>query len=313
VNAFYVLTVVSLAILQGCASYYMLTHEEVDNRLIPIESTIRVMQRDSSIVESGPFRHTFVQEPSDFVIGSGSERKSSTRYAGRVLRTETDSTAQIELKNTNGVTETYFICWLKDRTSLAFAEYDYLNITPELQAGLWCAGTITQGDQTRAFKGRIDLNTIQTIEAKAFSPFRRSALSPKSRWVNVGLGGGKGAAAFLASYSFLSGSTAYSGRFVTAFTPPIVEARRSFSFAEIAALYGVGFKSRFFSASLSAGISYVNGSEGVHFSTIGFPIDIEAAITPLQSFGFAGKIFWTSNSKKSWGGLAICLQFELQR
>jgi len=138
-----------------------------------------------------------------------------------------------------------------------------------------------------------------------------STSSPDREWINTGLGGGKGAGAFLVSYSFLSGSSVYSGRLVTAFTLPVVEARRSFSFTEIAGLYGLGFKSRFFKASISAGISYVTGSDRGDFSTVGFPIDIEATITPFESFGFAGKVFWSANSKKPWGGFAICLQFGL--
>lgn len=322
---------VSLIVFQGCTSYYVLTEEEVNKKGISSETAIRVTRNDSSVVESGPFRHLLVQEPSDLIIGSGSERKSGKPFTGKVPRLEIDSARQIQVEKTDGVQQTFFVLWLNNKTSLAFSEYDYLNITPEHQTGLWCAGTVTDGNHVQPFKGRIDSLSIRKIEAEGISLFHPSlpssgdASEQEFQWANLGLGvaGGLGAS-FLANYSLLSKTTFYSARFTSIFTLlfPGASGGSERQMVEFAALYGLGFKSRFLAASVSGGISYVSGSEQVslqstpgyktiEFSTVSFPLDLELAITPLQSFGIALKIFSTSNSKKSWGGGALCLQFGL--
>lgn len=91
-NSLYIVIAVSFVTLQGCTFNYVLTQEDVNKGVIPIETSIRVTPDDSRVIESGPFRHVFVQEAFDFVIRSGSERKSGMPFAGKVLRSEIDST-----------------------------------------------------------------------------------------------------------------------------------------------------------------------------------------------------------------------------
>lgn len=315
-NSRYIIIAAFLVAQNGCTSYYELTREEIEKGMIPSETALRITRNDSSIVESGAYRHALVREPTDFVIGSGSERQSGRQFAGKVPRSEIDSTRQIEVVNSHGVQETFFICWLRTKTSLAFKEYDFLNITAEDPPGLWCAGTVTDRDQVRPFKGRIDPFTINRIEAKGMTLIHPSPPSfgeseeERHHWLTLGLGiaPSKGAA-FLAGYSLLSKTTLYSGRFITIFPAPLPEQRSRFFAGEVAALFGLALKSRFFMASVSGGISYLQGSEESKFSTIGFPLDLEVAIAPLRSFGVAAKIFSTPNSKKSWNGFLLSMRF----
>lgn len=308
----------------GCTSYYEIAPEDVNTGKIPSERAIRVIQRDGKVIESGAYRHIVVEEPVDLVVGTGTDRKSGRSFSGTIRRADIDSSRQIQIENASLARETYFLVWLRNKTTLAFPEYDYLNMTPEHQPGLWCAGTMTDGDHARPFKGRIDLSDITGIETKEITilhpslPSLNGPTAGEYQWTNLGLGFALPVgAAFLGSYSFLSSSTLYSVRFTAATSlnfPGANEASRSA--IEIAALYGLGFKSRFFLASVSGGISYVNGSEERYpdvfrYSTVSFPLDLELAITPSQSFGIAAKIFSTSNPLKSWGGFVVCLQFGL--
>lgn len=290
--------IIALLVTQQGCSYYLLTQAEVNEGKIPPEASIRVTRIDSSVVESGPFRHLVVGGPSDLVIGSGMERRSGKLFAGTVSRSEIDSARQIQVMSTDGVRETFLVCWLKNKISIGFAEYDYLDITPEHAVGLWSVGTVTDRGRTEPFKGRIDSADIKMIEAEGLSLFR-PALSTRGRhWANIGIGsgregiGGREAAAFLVSYSYLSGNTLYSARMIGSFPVPVPGGEgESLTFFEIGGLFGLGFKSRFLTATMSGGISYVKGSEKLKFplelkfSTVSFPLDLEVALTPFESFG----------------------------
>lgn len=319
-------------ILEGCYSYQELTHEEVSKGMIPPEVAIRITRTDGSVVQSGPYRHVLVQEPSDFIIGSGLNRKTGWSFSGTVSRSDIDSVREVRIKDPRGEERLYLLVWLSNQSSFAFEEYGHLDITPGHESGLWCAGVLADGNRAGPFKGRIDNLTIQKVEAERSSLFHPSPPwagedgGPIIQRMNLGLGfcrvSGDGAAAFLADYTLLSRSTLYSVRMLTTFTPPLPEVRTSPSLTEFAALYGVGTSSRFFSASAAVGVSYVRRSVRIplaggpgyrsdDFSTISFPIGLEVAITPFKYSGVAAKYFATYNSRISCAGLALCLQFEI--
>lgn len=334
----YFLIGVSLLAQQGCASYYDLTKEDVEKGMIPLEAAIRVTRDDSSIIESGPYCHVLIEEPSDFVVGSGLDRVTGMPFAGKVLRSEIDSTRQIPTNNSRSSQATHLIVWRKQKPSLLFEENKYLDITPEYQPGLWCVGTVTASEQTQLFNGRIDPSAMRRIETNRsqasegpdfFAPSLPTSGGrgqKQYKWANLGIGPlstDRDRGAILVSFSMLSKSSLYSVRFTTTIPNiplPGTSGGPKSSVYELAAMYGIALKSQFFAASVSAGISYVGGSETiplqpglgyktVELSTASFPLDLELSLTPTSAIGIAVKFYSTFNSRKSWNGTAFCVQF----
>ncbi|HLA69556.1 MAG TPA: hypothetical protein VJN65_07620 [Bacteroidota bacterium] len=327
-----ILIAASIILQQGCASFHELTKEEIDKGMISDEAAIRVLRVDGSVIESRPYRHALIQEPSDFVVGSGVDRVTQMPFAGKVLRSEIDSTRQIGMSSQG----THFIVWRKHNASLLFEENEYLDITPEYQTGLWCVGTVTEHEQTRLFKGRIDSSTIRRIETNRWGnpeganlftfslPTSGGPAKGQYRWASLGIGPlstDRDRGAFLVSYSAYSKGSLYTVRFTTTFPQigtPGGGSSPAFSVYELAAMYGFSLKSQFLAASISAGISYAGGSEQISlqpnpgyktadFSTVSLPLELELSFTPMSAVGIGVKFYATSNSRKSWTGSAFCL------
>ena len=304
--------IIALLVTQPGCSSYRLTEEEVNRGNIPSDHKVRIVLIDSSIVESGSYKHLVVQEPADLVTGSGTERRSGKPFAGVISRSEIDSARVVELTGPKKTSAAY-VCWLKNGTSVGFTEYDYLDITPEHAPGLWCAGSRAGRGPSRPFKGRIDSAEIAMIEAEDYFLFHPAFPGQGKHWANFGIGGGRGSAAALLSYSYLTGNILGGVRMIGTFPLPVAENRQNITLFEIGGLVGLGFKSRFLEASVSGGISYVNGSDGrgPHrtFSGVSFSRDLEIGLTPFELFGFGLKLFSTSNSQMEWKGFFLFIQF----
>jgi hypothetical protein len=331
----------SSLLLAGCTAFRELSTEELDQGLIPMESPIRVTRRDGSTIESGAFLHAFVRDSSDFIIGSGSERKSGRSFAGKVPRTEIDSSRQIVYTPPAGEQHVLLLFYLKNNTSLAFAEYEYLNVTPDLEPGLWFTGTLSDGVNTRLAKGRIDLSSVGKVEAKKFVAFNPSLPSSGKdskqnfQWFDLGLGplevdldgrGGRDVGSFLLQYSLFSQGSLYSVRLISTFDglpiPVYHEGGGARSTLwELGALYGVSFTSTFLTASAALGLAYVGGASSAplqappgytrtKIGTVSLPIDLEVVLTPFPPLGIGLTYYSSFNSQKPFTGFAFCIQFR---
>ncbi len=303
----------------SCTTFSELSHDEIVAGAVPIESTIRVTRLDSTIVLSGPYRHLMMRDSADLVLGTGSDRKTGKPFSGRLQRSQIDSMRDVLVAGTDGEATPYLICWTAGGRSFAFATYDHLVIGPGDPPGLWCAGMITNDGRSSKYRGRIDLDSIRSVEVEGWALLRPSvptsaspAASLRQRF-NIGLGFATtsvgGAAALFTDYAVRSQANLYEVRFVTTFTPPLPEAQARARMTEIGALYGLGASWHFVSVAAAAGISYVRGSkrtEQLTISRVSVPVEIEVAITPYEYSGISAKFFSTVNSGFSWSGFVVC-------
>lgn len=160
--------VVALLNLCGCYSYTALSKEEMKN--IPSTPTstdkfVLVLKDGSEIeynTEEDP-EAVFVRvdEPSDFIFGSGSifDKKTGKEsiFGGKIDRKMIDSSKIVRTGN-----EVYHLFWVNNNTRVAFKTGKYFNVKPKDGAGYFLIG---KRGGTR-FEGKIDFADISEIQKK---------------------------------------------------------------------------------------------------------------------------------------------------
>ena len=158
-----IILIAAIVIVSGCYTYAPMTNDEQTEGYPRIEDEIRITLTDGSLIESPAYLHVLTREPSDLIVGIGQERKKSTPFKGVIVKTDLDSSKEVSTKE--GLS---YICWLKNKTSIAFKPNEYLKLTGADPPGFWCAGPRTSPDGTTDFKGMVTRGQIGGIEVKKF-------------------------------------------------------------------------------------------------------------------------------------------------
>ena len=165
------LTVIFL--LGGCTTFSELTEEDRSAHRPAEDEPILVRLKDGSRIEAEPYHHISVAESSDIVLGVGFRSKESgerpTPFKGKMERSSIDSCKEVKFKE-----EARFTCWLAGGSTVRFTKGNYLVITPDSVAGLYCIGTLTKGPFGRnyidlEFAGRVPDEYVSQIEVQKFS------------------------------------------------------------------------------------------------------------------------------------------------
>ena len=158
--------VISLLNVSCCYTYSALNEQDIENNHPTKDDAFVIVLKDGSEIEYDLEENpqaffVRVDEPSDFIFGSGQiyskETKKQTKFWGELSRDMIDSTKIIETEN--GI---YDIFWLKDSTRVAFKSDEYFNILPEDSTGYWILGNRMYS----VFSGKIDFADILEIQEK---------------------------------------------------------------------------------------------------------------------------------------------------
>jgi hypothetical protein len=156
-------------LLYSCYPWTPLTQEDKTEQSQFIEEDIIVTLVDGSVIKSRPYRHFYTTEPDDCIFGYGRKRHRFVRaehieFTGKLERVSIDS-----LKFIGSQTLGHLLCYLPDSIDIYFNSGDYIIVTPDQPAGLWCAGILTANDKDSIFNGRIPQDRIKSIEMREFS------------------------------------------------------------------------------------------------------------------------------------------------
>ena len=153
------LVAVQALLISGCYTYRSVTKDDQGEISAKNEEAIRVTLKDGSVIESPPFMHILTREQSDLIIGTGQERSTSRTFKGLITSSEIDSTRPISTADGEAL-----VCWLKNKTSVAFKPREYLRLTMEDSPGLWCLGERKTPGVVIDFRGVVPRDQIEGIE-----------------------------------------------------------------------------------------------------------------------------------------------------
>jgi hypothetical protein len=162
-------------LLEGCYSLCTLNEDE-RGQLCSIEADdIVVTLNDGSKIESQPYHHFWITEPSDIILGEGSAWKSLAKqhidytslFRGRLQWSFIDSSKPLITASQH-----HLRCWLRDSSVLTFKQGDYIILTPDSDTGFWILGT----KNDTAFTGRVMPESIKEIETSRISTVKTALL-----------------------------------------------------------------------------------------------------------------------------------------
>lgn len=165
------LIVVQALLISGCYTYRSMT-EDGQNEVVPNnEDAIRITLNDGSVIESPAFMHVDTHEPSDLIIGTGQERSTPRTFKGILTSGEIDSVKTIPTAGGEAL-----LCWLKNRSSIAFKPHEYLRVSMQDPPGLWCAGKKTSLGGVSEFRGIVSREQLTDIEVEHLDGLKSAAV-----------------------------------------------------------------------------------------------------------------------------------------
>ncbi len=161
----------------GCYSFSTISEGEREQILADPGEQIRIHLDDTSTITLSPYHFTQVQEPSDFVYGSGARWDSSARhhdsFRGKSPFISVDTVYHTTGPLWNLHKEINYCEFVTpDSSTLRFAEDNFFVVRRDGGTGLWCAGQKESDGHSEWFTGRIPTGRIVQIETQKISVVR---------------------------------------------------------------------------------------------------------------------------------------------
>ena len=178
-KSIYVVILISSALcLESCYSLIPLAETEHHDVSTTDNETIVITLQDGTRIESPPYHHTQVSEPSEFVLGTGErlskENKNEGVFEGKIIPVRIDPGEKKYERGVNSWEHSpYHDFWLSDTSKIRCFDKDFIAITKAEGTGFWCVGSVNN----KTYKGRILPENIKSVEV------RRFALEETAIWI----------------------------------------------------------------------------------------------------------------------------------
>lgn len=169
-----ILLCVSL-LLEGCYSYCAIAQDENGKVVLKPDQNIKIDLKDETEIEVEPYRYISVEEPENFVYGTGiridKAKDSSVEFTGKIYPVSCDSNPSYVSSGWYSKGERRYDYYLSDGTVTQFNQGKFIVVDSSKGPGLWiCNGEIVSGwSDTSINNTRIPFENIKNIETDHFS------------------------------------------------------------------------------------------------------------------------------------------------
>jgi hypothetical protein len=182
---------IALLLFCSCYSYFPIAEDEKAVNEPRDDESVLVTLNDDSKIQADSYQHVRIEEPSDFIFGSGQQMKKYTGqeypFKGKLNRMSLDSTKIFKVDGLN-----HLKCWLPDSTVISFEDRSYLVVTPEAGTGYLLRGTWSRGGKDSTVLQMIPFSDIKTIEVQKLDGIGTGAflvivVLPIAAWITMGI------------------------------------------------------------------------------------------------------------------------------